>query len=193
MRELRETGWISNRARMIAAQFLAKHLRVDWRRGERVFRDWLFDGDVASNVGNWQWAAGLGIDNAPYFRVFNPISQGRQHDRSGAWLRRWVPESDGDPQARPDAIVDVGEARKRYLEAAREVSGNGTDSPATRRPPIRDAIAEQLTVVPGVGTSTADSIVTTLAMGGRLEDAHGVGPATVRALARVFELDGGPP
>src|SRR5690606_27379701 len=63
MRELHATGWISNRGRMLAAQFLTKQLRIDWRRGERVFRDWLLDADTASNVGNWQWAAGLGIDN----------------------------------------------------------------------------------------------------------------------------------
>lgn len=121
MRELRATGWISNRARMLAAQFLAKHLRVSWRHGERVFRDWLLDGDTASNVGNWQWAAGLGIDNAPYFRVFNPVTQARQHDPDGAWLRRWVPESDGDPRPLPHAIVELGAARREYLAAAEEV------------------------------------------------------------------------
>lgn len=120
-RELRATGWISNRARMLAAQFLAKHLRIDWRLGERVFRDWLLDADLASNVGNWQWAAGLGVDNAPYFRVFNPVTQAKQHDPDGAWLRRWVPESAGDPGPRPDAIVDIGQARREYLAAAEEV------------------------------------------------------------------------
>jgi deoxyribodipyrimidine photo-lyase len=115
MRELRATGWIGNRARMVAAQFLTRLLRVDWRLGERVFRDWLLDGDVASNVGNWHWAAGLGIDNAPYFRVFNPVTQGRQHDPDGSWLRRWVPECDGDPHPLPNAIVDPAEARRDYL------------------------------------------------------------------------------
>jgi deoxyribodipyrimidine photo-lyase len=122
MRELRQTGWISNRARMVAAQFLCKHLRVDWRRGQRVFKDWLLDGDTASNVGNWQWCAGLGIDNAPYFRVFNPVTQGREHDPGGAWLRRWVPESDGDPAPLGHAIVDLAEARREYLAAAESVS-----------------------------------------------------------------------
>ncbi len=119
MRELRATGWISNRARMIAAQFLAKHLRVDWRQGERIFRDWLLDGDTASNVGNWQWAAGLGIDNAPWFRVFNPVTQAQRCDPDGAWLRRWVPECDGDPRPLPHAIVDLKQARQEYLDAAR--------------------------------------------------------------------------
>jgi deoxyribodipyrimidine photo-lyase len=121
MRQLRQTGWISNRARMVAAQFLCKHLRIDWRRGQRVFKDWLLDGDTASNVGNWQWCAGLGIDNAPYFRVFNPVTQGRQHDPDGSWLRRWVPESDGDPAPLGHAIVDLAEARRAYLAAAESV------------------------------------------------------------------------
>jgi deoxyribodipyrimidine photo-lyase len=122
MRELRQTGWISNRARMVAAQFLTKHLRIDWRRGEQVFRHWLLDGDAASNVGNWQWCAGLGVDNAPYFRVFNPVSQGRQHDPQGEWLRAWAPESGGIPEPLPDAIVDLAQARRDYLAAAEETA-----------------------------------------------------------------------
>jgi deoxyribodipyrimidine photo-lyase len=119
MRELKATGWISNRARMIAAQFLTKHLRIRWTRGAAVFEDWLLDGDTASNIGNWQWAAGLGIDNAPYFRVFTPVTQAKQHDPDGSWLRRWVPECDGRPDARPDAIVNLPQARRDYLRAAR--------------------------------------------------------------------------
>lgn len=122
MRQLRQTGWISNRARMVAAQFLAKHLRIDWRRGEQVFRHWLLDGDTASNVGNWQWCAGLGIDNAPYFRVFNPVTQGREHDPTGAWLMTWVPECAGRPDAMAHAIVDLATARREYLAAAEAVA-----------------------------------------------------------------------
>lgn len=122
MRELRQTGWISNRARMVAAQFLCKHLRIDWRRGEHVFRHWLLDGAAASNIGNWQWCAGLGIDNAPYFRVFNPVSQGKAHDPAGTWLRRWVPESGGSPEPLGDAIVDLAQARREYLDAAEAVA-----------------------------------------------------------------------
>jgi deoxyribodipyrimidine photo-lyase len=117
MRELRATGWISNRARMVSAQFLTKHLGVDWRRGERLFRQLLLDGDTASNVGNWQWAAGLGVDNAPYFRVFNPVTQGREHDPGGAWIARWVPESFGDPRPLPHAVIDIAQARRDYLAA----------------------------------------------------------------------------
>jgi len=115
MRQLRATGWISNRARMLAAQFLTKHLRIDWRHGERVFYDWLLDADRASNTGNWQWAAGLGIDNVPYFRVFNPVAQAEQHDPYGSWLKRWVPECGGDPRPLASAIVDPARARREYL------------------------------------------------------------------------------
>jgi deoxyribodipyrimidine photo-lyase len=117
MRQLHAEGWIGGRARMIVAQFLTKHLRIDWRRGEAVFRQLLLDGDAASNIGNWQWAAGLGVDNAPYFRVFNPVTQGRQYDPDGHWLRRWVPECGGDPRPLPHAIVDLAEARREYLAA----------------------------------------------------------------------------
>ncbi|HSJ06219.1 MAG TPA: deoxyribodipyrimidine photo-lyase [Longimicrobiales bacterium] len=122
MRELRATGWMSGRARMVAAQFLAKHLGVHWKKGEQVFRHLLLDGDAASNIGNWQWAAGLGVDNAPYFRVFNPVAQGRSHDPDGAWLRRWVPESDGDPRPLPNAIVELQAARRDYLAAVEELA-----------------------------------------------------------------------
>jgi deoxyribodipyrimidine photo-lyase len=121
MRQLEATGWIANRARMIAAQFLSKQLRVHWRHGEKVFKDWLLDGDTASNVGNWQWAAGTGVDNAPYFRVFDPVAQARRHDPEGAWITRWVPECGGDPRPREDAVVDLKQARAEYLAEAERV------------------------------------------------------------------------
>lgn len=92
MRQLRETGWMHNRVRMIVASFLVKDLLVDWRRGERLFRHLLVDADVSQNVGNWQWAAGTGCDAAPYFRVFNPVSQSQKFDAQGVYLRRWCPE-----------------------------------------------------------------------------------------------------
>jgi deoxyribodipyrimidine photo-lyase len=116
MRQLRATGTMSNRARMIVAQGACKLLLLDWTWCERVFRDWLLDGDTAQNIGSWQWAAGLGVDAAPYFRVFNPVSQGQQHDPDGAWVAQWVPESGGQHALLPGAIVDPGAARKRYLE-----------------------------------------------------------------------------
>ena len=92
MRELQSTGFMHNRVRMVAASFLVKHLLVDWRIGEAVFRDLLLDADPAQNVGNWQWVAGVGPDAAPYFRIFNPVAQSRRHDAAGRYLRRWLPE-----------------------------------------------------------------------------------------------------
>ncbi len=121
MRELKATGHMSNRCRMVVAQFLSKLLLLPWTWGERVFKDWLLDGDTAQNVAGWQWASGLGVDAAPYFRVFNPVSQGAEHDPGGVWMKRWVPESQGRPDALPGAIVDAGAARKRYLDLAGQI------------------------------------------------------------------------
>ena len=95
MRELAATGWMHNRARMIVASFLAKDLHIDWREGERWFMRSLVDGDPASNNGGWQWAASTGTDAQPYFRIFNPTSQGERFDPDGAYVRRWVPELEG--------------------------------------------------------------------------------------------------
>ena len=92
MRQLTHTGWMHNRARMIVASFLTKDLLIDWRWGERFFMQHLLDGDPAANNGGWQWTAGTGTDAAPYFRIFNPVSQGQRHDPHGAYVRRWVPE-----------------------------------------------------------------------------------------------------
>lgn len=92
MRQLWQTGWMHNRVRMAAASFLTKHLMIDWRVGENWFWDTLVDADVASNPSNWQWVAGSGADAAPFFRIFNPISQGQKFDGDGAYVRRWVPE-----------------------------------------------------------------------------------------------------
>ncbi|MBV8915093.1 MAG: deoxyribodipyrimidine photo-lyase [Acetobacteraceae bacterium] len=92
MRQLWHIGWMHNRVRMIAASFLAKQLLIDWRDGERWFWDTLVDADLASNAASWQWVAGSGIDAQPYFRVFNPVSQGETWDRSGDYVRRWIPE-----------------------------------------------------------------------------------------------------
>ena len=92
MRQLVETGWMHNRARMIVASFLVKDLLIDWRWGERFFMQHLLDGDPAANNGGWQWTAGTGTDAAPYFRIFNPTLQGKRHDPEGAYARRWLPE-----------------------------------------------------------------------------------------------------
>ncbi len=92
MRQLWLTGWMHNRARMVAASFLVKHLLIPWQEGERWFWDTLVDADLANNSGGWQWVAGSGADAAPYFRVFNPVLQGEKFDPDGAYVRRYVPE-----------------------------------------------------------------------------------------------------
>jgi deoxyribodipyrimidine photo-lyase len=92
MRELWTTGWMHNRVRMIVASFLVKDLMIDWRAGARWFWDTLVDADLAQNSLGWQWTAGCGADAAPYFRIFNPTSQGEKFDPNGDYVRRWCPE-----------------------------------------------------------------------------------------------------
>ncbi len=92
MRQLWQTGWMHNRVRMIVASFLAKNLLIPWQEGESWFRDTLVDADLASNIMGWQWVAGCGADAAPYFRVFNPVLQSEKFDKSGEYIRHWLPE-----------------------------------------------------------------------------------------------------
>jgi deoxyribodipyrimidine photo-lyase len=92
MRELWGTGWMHNRVRMIAASFLVKDLVLSWQEGAKWFWDTLVDADLAQNTMGWQWSAGSGADAAPYFRIFNPVSQGEKFDPEGHYVRRWVPE-----------------------------------------------------------------------------------------------------
>jgi deoxyribodipyrimidine photo-lyase len=92
MRELWQTGYMHNRVRMIVASLLTKHMMVDWREGAKWFMDTLVDADVAQNSLSWQWTAGSGVDAAPYFRIFNPVTQGEKFDPKGDYVRRWVPE-----------------------------------------------------------------------------------------------------
>lgn len=99
MRQLLATGWMHNRARMVVASFLTKHLLIDWRWGERHFMQHLIDGDPASNNGGWQWVAGVGTDAAPYFRIFNPVLQAEKYDPHGDYVRRWIPELEHVPAA----------------------------------------------------------------------------------------------
>uniref|UniRef100_UPI000F07E67F deoxyribodipyrimidine photo-lyase n=1 Tax=Pseudomonas viridiflava TaxID=33069 RepID=UPI000F07E67F len=92
MRQLLETGWMHNRLRMVVAMFLTKNLLIDWREGERFFMSHLIDGNLASNNGGWQWSSSTGTDSAPYFRIFNPLSQSERFDPEGVFIKRWVPE-----------------------------------------------------------------------------------------------------
>lgn len=150
MRQLLAEGWMHNRVRMAVASFLVKDLHLDWRRGARWFMDQLVDGDVASNQHGWQWTAGTGTDASPYFRVFNPISQGKKFDAEGTYIRRWVPElasvekkwihepwlaprstgslfdatpSASAPRQYPDRIVDHASERIEALARYAEVRG----------------------------------------------------------------------
>lgn len=133
MRQLLEEGWMHNRARMIVASFLTKDLLVDWRRGEAFFRRQLADGDLASNVGGWQWSAGTGTDAQPFFRIFNPVLQGEKFDPDGEFVKKYVRElarwwrpgrpihapwtADSLPAGYPRPIVDHAVARDRALRA----------------------------------------------------------------------------
>lgn len=114
MRELSQTGFMHNRVRMITASFLSKHLLIDWRWGEAWFAEKLLDFELASNNGNWQWAAGTGCDAAPYFRVFNPEIQQKKFDPEGDYVRKWVPEDGTIAYARP--LVDHAFARDRAIQ-----------------------------------------------------------------------------
>ncbi|WP_337191677.1 cryptochrome/photolyase family protein [Nocardioides flavescens] len=111
MRQLRATGWMHNRLRMITASFLVKDLHVEWQHGARHFLHWLVDGDLASNNHGWQWTAGSGTDASPFFRVFNPTGQGRKFDKDGEYVRTWVEEL-SDPDQVPDPHEPSDEVRE---------------------------------------------------------------------------------
>ena len=143
MRQLATLGWMHNRGRMITASFLVKDLLINWQEGEEWFMRQLVDGDPASNNGGWQWTAGVGTDAAPYFRIFNPVLQGKRFDPEGGFVRQWVPELVNVPlkyihepwrmplevqltsgcilgKDYPLPIVDHKAARSRTLEAYRK-------------------------------------------------------------------------
>jgi len=145
MRQLWATGWMHNRVRMIVASFLTKDLLVPWQDGARWFWDTLCGADLANNTMGWQWAAGCGADAQPFFRIFNPVSQGTTHDPDGDYVRRWVPELAELPakhihapwtapadvlkkagvtlgETYPEPLVDHAERRQRALDALKEVN-----------------------------------------------------------------------
>lgn len=117
MRQLNESGYMHNRVRMLVASFLCKHLLIDWRWGEAYFAEKLLDFELASNIGNWQWAAGSGVDAAPYFRIFNPTTQIDKFDKDHKYIKQWIPEFDTSEY--PEPMVDHKEARERCLKTYR--------------------------------------------------------------------------
>lgn len=119
MKQLNATGYMHNRVRMLTAGFLCKDLLIDWRWGEAYFAQKLFDYELSSNNGNWQWAAGTGCDAAPYFRVFNPMTQQKKFDPNMAYIKTWIPNYDNGNYINP--IVDHTEARKRALNAYKSI------------------------------------------------------------------------
>ena len=142
MRCLVATGWMHNRLRMVTSQFLSKHLLIDWRRGEAFFARHLIDMDFASNNGGWQWSSSTGTDAAPYFRVFNPTTQGRRFDPDGAFIRSWIPELSDlpareihepskmtgglwNPSTYPQPIVDQSAGRTRAIKAFADTRNAG--------------------------------------------------------------------
>jgi deoxyribodipyrimidine photo-lyase len=142
MRQLLETGWMHNRLRMVVAMFLTKNLLIDWREGERFFMRHLIDGDLAANNGGWQWSSSTGTDSAPYFRIFNPLSQSEKFDAEGLFIKHWLPQLSGlDKKAvhnpshlgglfgvagYPAPIVDLSSSRARALAAFKNLPSRQT-------------------------------------------------------------------
>ena len=126
MRELYETGWMHNRIRMVVGSFLVKHLRINWKEGEKHFRNCLLDFNEANNVAQWQWVAGCGADAAPYFRIFNPILQGEKFDKDGTYVKKWVPELSKVP---PKFIHKPWEMENKFQEAIKTIIGKDYPMP----------------------------------------------------------------
>ena len=128
MFQLNSTGWMHNRLRMIVAMYLTKNLLIDWRKGEKYFMEHLIDGDFASNNGGWQWSASTGVDAAPYFRIFNPVTQSERFDKDGIFIKKWLPQlslvkniHDPSSEERKEIgyslhLVDLKDSRKRAID-----------------------------------------------------------------------------
>ena len=131
MKQLLNEGWMHNRLRMVVAMFFTKNMLHDWRLGEQFFMQNLIDGDFSSNNGGWQWSSSTGTDAAPYFRIFNPITQSEKFDKNGEFIKKYLPNLQSIPANSihnpskdlriennyPDMIVDLKESRKRALDA----------------------------------------------------------------------------
>lgn len=122
MRQLNQTGFMHNRVRMLVGSFLCKHLLIDWRWGEAYFAEKLLDYELASNLGNWQWVAGSGVDAAPYFRIFNPTTQIEKFDKDKEYIKKWVKEFGTEKYPKP--MVDHKEARERALTTYKKAVTN---------------------------------------------------------------------
>lgn len=118
MRQLNSEAWMHNRGRMIVASFLTKDLLIDWRKGERYFMQQLVDGDLSANNGGWQWAAGTGTDAQPYFRIFNPTSQGEKFDPNGTYVKEWVPELSRVPAKFIHQPWKLSEAEREHFDCS---------------------------------------------------------------------------
>lgn len=145
MRQLLETGWMHNRLRMVVAMFLTKNLLIDWREGERFFMRHLIDGDLAANNGGWQWSSSTGTDSAPYFRIFNPLSQSEKFDAQGVFIKHWLPELNEmnnkdlhnlanlggllGVRGYPSPIVNLSASRERALAAFKNLPSRQGLSP----------------------------------------------------------------
>ena len=126
MRQMYETGWMHNRIRMVVGSFLVKHLRINWKEGEKYFRNCLLDFNEANNVAQWQWVAGCGADAAPYFRIFNPILQGEKFDKNGEYVKKWVPELKNYPSK---FIHKPWELDIKYQETIKTIIGKDYPAP----------------------------------------------------------------
>lgn len=155
MRQLWYTGWMHNRVRMITASFLCKHLMIDWTLGEKWFWDTLVDADLASNAVNWQWVAGSGVDASPYFRIFNPILQGKKFDPEGDYVRTWVPELKNLPKL---YIHQPWTAPEDILQKAGIVLGQDYPKPLVEHTSARKIALESYGDVKKIKENTHDTV-----------------------------------
>ncbi len=146
MRQLWIEGWIPNRVRMVVASFLCKHLLISWKEGEAWFWDTLVDADLPNNVFGWQWTAGCGADAAPYFRIFNPMTQSKKFDPDGDYIIRWIPEL---AKLEGSAIHEPWEAKPLELSSAGITLGEDYPNPIVDHPTARQKALDAYEQVKG--------------------------------------------